>query len=70
MRYTHKIGGDGIMSQNYTIVNFEEGNPLRCTMRRLGVVEPHIHEFFELDMVLSGTCQVSIGAERFRFSSM
>ena len=53
------------MSQNYTIVNFEEGNPLRCTMRRLGVVEPHIHEFFELDMVLSGTCQVSIGTERF-----
>ena len=47
------------MPQNYTIISFDEGSPLRCTMRRLGVIETHLHEVFELDMVLSGSCQVT-----------
>ena len=53
------------MPQNYTIISFDEGSPLRCTMRRLGVIETHLHEFFELDMILSGSCQVTAGTETF-----
>ena len=53
------------MPQNYTIISFDEGSPLRCTMRRLGVIETHLHEVFELDMVLSGSCQVTAGTETF-----
>ena len=53
------------MPQPYTIISFDEGSPLRCTMRRLGVIETHLHEAFELDMVLSGSCQVTAGTETF-----
>ncbi len=53
------------MPQNYTIISFDEGSPLRCTMRRLGVIETHLHEVFELDMILSGSCQVTAGTESF-----
>ena len=53
------------MPQTYTIISFDGGNPLRCTMRRIGSIETHVHEFFELDMLLSGSCQVSSGSEVF-----
>lgn len=57
------------MPQNYTILNFEEGSPLRCTMRRVGIVETHVHDLFELDMLVSGSCLVSVGTESFTASA-
>ena len=53
------------MPQTYTIISFEGGNPLRCTMRRIGSVETHVHEFFELDMLLSGSCRITAGGDVF-----
>ena len=58
------------MPQTYTIISFDGGNPLRCTMRRIGSIETHVHEFFELDMLLSGSCQVSSGSEVFNILTM
>lgn len=49
------------MPENYTILSFTEKCPLRCTMRHIGRIEPHTHELFELDMVLSGQCQAKVG---------
>ena len=54
------------MPQSYTIIDFQGGNPLRCSMRRIGAVERHVHDFFELDMILTGKCSVTVGAESFR----
>lgn len=48
----------------YTIVNYGGGNPLRCTMRQIGTVAPHTHGEMELDMVLTGQCQVTMGETR------
>ena len=53
------------MPQTYTIISFDGGNPLRCTMRRIGSVETHLHDYFELDMLLSGSCQITSGSEVF-----
>ena len=50
---------------DYTIVNYDGGKPLRCTMRQIGTVAPHTHMEMELDMVLTGRCQVTMGDERF-----
>ena len=50
---------------DYTIVNYDGGNPLRCTMRQIGTVAPPTHTEMELDMVLTGRCQVTMGDERF-----
>lgn len=49
----------------YTIVNYGGGNPLRCTMRQIGTVAPHTHGEMELDLVLTGQCQVTMGETRF-----
>lgn len=53
------------MPQSYTVIRFDEDSHLRCTMRRLGVIEAHVHDAFELDMILSGTCQVTAGTDTF-----
>ena len=53
------------MAENYTIIDFSDQNPLRCTMRRIGTIETHWHEVFELDLILSGRCQVRVGEQVF-----
>lgn len=50
---------------DYTIVNYDGGTPLRCTMRQIGTVAPHTHTEMEIDMVLTGCCQVTVGDDRF-----
>lgn len=44
------------MDKNYEIINFDIGMPLRCRMHQFGYVESHTHAYFEIDLVLSGTC--------------
>lgn len=51
------------MPQKYEIVSFTEENPVRCTMERLGVIDTHLHDFFEIDLILTGKCHVSIGEQ-------
>ena len=53
------------MEQSYTIVSFDEGSPLRCAMRHIGNIETHQHDVFELDMILTGVCTVTVGQELF-----
>lgn len=43
------------MGKNYEIANFDIGMPLRCRMHQFGYVESHTHDYFEIDMVLSGS---------------
>ncbi len=51
------------MTENYTILSFTEKCPLRCAVRHIGSIEPHVQDFFELDMILSGRCQASVGEQ-------
>ena len=51
------------MTENYTILSFTENCPLRCSMRRIGSIETHVQDIFELDMILSGRCQARIGGQ-------
>ncbi|MCD7833788.1 MAG: helix-turn-helix domain-containing protein [Lachnospiraceae bacterium] len=44
------------MRQKYEIINFTANAPMRCTLQKIGEIEPHIHDFFEVVMILSGTC--------------
>lgn len=50
---------------DYTIVNYDGGSPLRCSMRQIGTVASHVHTEMELDMVLTGRCQMTMGEDRF-----
>jgi len=51
------------VTENYTILSFTEKCPLRCAVRHIGSIEPHVQDFFELDMILSGRCQASVGEQ-------
>ncbi len=53
------------MAENYTILSFTEKCPLRCTMRHIGNIEPHVQDIFEIDMILSGRCQARVGEQVF-----
>ena len=48
------------MRRNYEIADFNTQMPLRCFMHQIGYVEQHRHDFFEVDLVLSGRCTVVV----------
>lgn len=48
------------MRKNYEIANFDTHMPLRCTMQQIGYIENHMHDYFEVDLVLSGRCTVVV----------
>lgn len=51
------------MPQYYELVNFSTDNPVKCSMRRLGNINEHLHDFFEMDLVLSGKCEATIDGQ-------
>lgn len=44
------------MRRNYEIANFDTHMPLRCMMHQIGYIAPHMHDYFEIDLILSGRC--------------
>ena len=45
----------------YEMIDFSAYMPVRCVMHRLGYIERHLHDHFELLFVLSGSCTVLVG---------
>ncbi len=45
----------------YEMIDFSTYMPVRCVMHRLGHIERHLHDHFELLFVLSGSCTVLVG---------
>lgn len=48
------------MPHNYQIVDFSARMPVRCGLYHIGRIDRHLHDFFELVMVLRGTCTAEI----------
>lgn len=48
------------MRRNYEIANFDTHMPLRCTMQQVGYIQSHRHDYFEVDLILSGRCTVVV----------
>lgn len=46
--------------KKYQFSNFDERTPISCSVQTIDNIDSHIHDFFELDMVLSGTCSLSV----------
>lgn len=57
------------MGNRYEIVNFDSNMPIKCTMRKIGYVEPHLHDFFEVDLILSGKCQMTVEDQVYTLSA-
>lgn len=53
------------MAQNYEIADFDSHTPFRCVVHHIGHVQPHMHEYFEILFVLSGTCSVTVEEQLF-----
>ena len=45
------------MRQRYELLDFSTHMPIRCTMQHIGHIEPHLHDFFEVILILSGQCR-------------
>lgn len=48
------------MRKKYEIADFNTYMPLRCVMHQIGYIEPHMHDYFEINLILSGRCTVVI----------
>ena len=53
------------MKQNYEIADFDSHTPFRCVVHHIGHVKPHMHEYFEILFVLSGSCSVTVEEQLF-----
>ncbi len=53
------------MRRNYEIADFTTQMPLRCFMNQIGYIEPHMHDYFEVDLILSGRCTVVVNGNTY-----
>lgn len=53
------------MRSHYEILKFTTYMPVRCTLHRLGHMEGHLHDFFEIVLILSGQCKAIVGGQSF-----
>lgn len=53
------------MRRNYEIADFNTQMPLRCFMHQIGYIEPHMHDYFEVNLVLSGRCTVVVNGNTY-----
>lgn len=49
------------MADRYSIIDFGDQNPFRCSMDHFGTIKTHSHRVFELAFLLAGECQARIG---------
>ncbi len=48
------------MPQLYELSDFNENVPFKCTVHHIGHIRPHMHDFFEIIFILSGSCSMLI----------
>lgn len=46
--------------EKYQFSSFDERTPISCSVQSIENAAPHKHDFFELDMILSGSCTLMI----------
>lgn len=45
------------MSENYYLISDNDVHmPIRCTMQRFDHIRQQMHDYFELSMIVSGSC--------------
>ena len=53
------------MSQRYELLSFTPRMPVHCSMQEVQFIERHLHDYFEIDMILEGRCQALVGEQSF-----
>lgn len=48
------------MSLTYEISDFEAHTPFKCTIHKIGHINAHMHDYFEIIFILSGSCNLTI----------
>lgn len=57
------------MQQNYQIADFSAHMPVRCQKCTFGTIERHLHDYFELIILLRGSCIAYVGEEQFSLNT-
>jgi len=53
------------MPQRYELLSFSPQMPVCCSIQEIGFIEQHLHDYFEIDMILEGRCQALVGEHSF-----
>ncbi len=57
------------MHNHYEIANFETYMPLRCILHRIGYIPSHKHDYFEINLILSGSCTMVVEDKSYRLGA-
>lgn len=57
------------MAHTYEISTFESHTPFKCTLHQIGHISSHMHDYFEIIFILSGSCNISIEDQLYRLQS-
>ena len=57
------------MPEIYQISAFDTHMPLQCSIQNIGIIKPHKHDYFEIDMILTGSCTVTIDNNMYTMSA-
>lgn len=57
------------MDSNYILTDFATHMPMRCSMQRFGHERQQMHDYFEISMIVDGTCNLQMDEHLYRFQS-
>lgn len=57
------------MAKIYEISTFESHTPFKCTLHQIGHISAHMHDYFEIIFILSGSCSISIEGQLYRLQA-
>ncbi|MCM1026162.1 MAG: helix-turn-helix domain-containing protein, partial [Roseburia sp.] len=57
------------MAKTYEISTFESHTPFKCTLHQIGHISAHMHDYFEIIFILSGSCNISVEDQLYRLQT-
>lgn len=55
--------------KQYQFSDFENNSPISCSVQTITNTDPHMHDVFELDMVLSGNCTLKLDERLYKLEA-
>lgn len=57
------------MPKNYMISDFSTHMPMECRLQKFDLIPQHMHNYFELSMIVSGSCNLRIDEQLYVLAS-
>lgn len=57
------------MNSNYVISDFATYMPMRCSMQRFGHERQQMHDYFEITLIVDGSCNLQMDEHLYRLQT-